>query len=263
MAEAMHAAPTLGSAFERQLAGGDWDLREQLVLTCRMLATAGHSAGLAGQITARVGDGTFWTAPLGLLFEEIRPSDLVRIDDQLDVVEGERLPNPATRFHLWIYRKRPAVNCVVHTHPPHVSALSMLGRSLVVSHMDATPLHDDCAYLADWPGVPLADEEGRIISAALGDKRAILLAHHGQVVAASTVAEAATLALCIEHAARLQLLAQAAGEIRPIPDEVAREAHDFLLQPSVVRATFAAYARRVLHADPDCLRRGEPSASRT
>ena len=253
MAEAMHTRPTLGSEFERQLAGGDWDVRERLVLACRMLAAEGHAAGLAGQITVRAGDGTFWTAPLGLLFEEIRPSDLVRINDELRVVEGERLPNPATRFHLWIYGQRPAVNCVIHTHPPYVSALSMIGRPLVVSHMDATPLHDDCAYLAEWPGVPLADYEGQLISEALGDKRAILLAHHGQVVAASTVEEAAELALCIEQAARLQLLAQAAGEIQPVPDKLAREAHDFLLQPSVVRASFAAHARRELRADPDCL----------
>jgi len=86
MAEATHARPTLGSELERQLAGGNWDLRERLVLACRMLAAEGHAAGLAGQITARAGDGTFWTAPLGLLFEEIRPSDLVRVNDELRVV---------------------------------------------------------------------------------------------------------------------------------------------------------------------------------
>ena len=119
--------------------------------------------------------------------------------------------------------------------------------------MDATPLHGDCAYLADWPGVPLADYEGKIISEALGEKRAILLAHHGQIVVAATVQEAATLALCIEQTAGLQLRAQAAGDIQPIPNELAREAHDFLLQPGIVRASFAAYARRVLRAAPGCL----------
>jgi L-fuculose-phosphate aldolase len=253
MVQTQHSVSAAVSDLERLLAGGDWDLKQQIVLTCRMLAAEGHSSGLAGQITARVGDGTFWTAPLGLLFEEVTMHDLVRIDGELVVVEGEGMPNPATRFHLWIYRKRPDVNCVVHTHPPCVSALSMIGRPLIVSHMDATPLHGDCAYLADWPGVPLADVEGKIISEALGDKRAMLLAHHGQIVASATVQEAATLALCIEQAARLQLQAQAAGEIQPIPDELAREAHDFLLQPGIVRASFAASARRVLREEPECL----------
>jgi L-fuculose-phosphate aldolase len=254
MTETLRTAPILGDEFERQLAGGDWDIRDQIVLTCRMLADEGHSSGLAGQITALADDETFWTAPLGLVFDEVTSSDLVRIDDDLRVVQGDRLPNPATRFHLWIYRRRPDVKCVIHTHPPYVSALSMIGCPLVVSHMDATPLHNDCAYLANWPGVPLADEEGELISGALGNKRAVLLAHHGQVVAAASVQEAAYLALCIEQAARLQVVAQSAGTIQSIPEELAREAHDFLLQPSVVRATFAANARRMLRADADCLR---------
>ncbi|MCQ4384354.1 class II aldolase/adducin family protein, partial [Clostridioides difficile] len=56
--------------------------------------------------------------------------------------------------------------------------------------MDMTPLHDDCAFLADWPGVPIADQEGGIISDALGSRRAIILAHHGYLTAGSTCEEA-------------------------------------------------------------------------
>ena len=64
---------------------------------------------------------------------------------------------------------------------------------------------------------------GKAHSEALGDKHAILLAHHGQVVVSASVQEAAALARCIEQAAGLQLRAQAAGEIQPIPDVPARE----------------------------------------
>ncbi|WP_338057121.1 class II aldolase/adducin family protein [Streptomyces yunnanensis] len=113
------------------------------------------------------------------------------------------MPNPANRFHSWIYRKRADVNCIIHTHPLHTAALAMLEVPLMVSQMDTTPLYDDCAFLKDWPGVPVGNEEGEIISAALGDKRAVLLAHHGQLVTGSTIEEACTLALLIERAARL------------------------------------------------------------
>ena len=75
-----------------------------------------------------------------------------------------------------------------------------------------------------------------------------------QIVVSSSIQEAAAVALRIERAARLQLLAQAAGQIQPISDELAREAHDFLLQPSIVRASFAAYGRPMLRSDPSCLR---------
>src|SRR3546814_20797044 len=90
------------------------------------------------------------------------------------------MANPAVLFHFWVYRRRPDVNCIVHTHPPYVSALSMTGRALSISHMDATPFADDCAFLAEWPGLPIADNEGDIISAALGARRTILLAHKGR-----------------------------------------------------------------------------------
>jgi L-fuculose-phosphate aldolase len=131
----------------------------------------------------------------------------------------------------------------------------MVGKSLAVAHMDATPFFNDCASLADWPGVPIADEEGRIISAALGEKRALLLAHHGQLVAGASVEEAAVLAVMIERVAKTQVLARSIGPIQPIKPELAQEAHDFLLKPSIVSTIFFYFARRVLRKVPGCITR--------
>lgn len=228
--------------------------RQKLALTCRALFDGGHDSGLAGQITARAEEpGTYYTQRLGLGFDEITDENLLVVDEDLNVVAGTGMANPANRFHSWIYRARPDVNCIVHTHPFHVAALSMLEIGLVVSHMDTTPLYDDCAFLADWPGVPVGNEEGEIISAALGDKKAILLAHHGQVVAGAGVEEACSLAILIERAAKLQLAAMAAGTIKELPERLAREAHDWTLSPQRSRANFAYYARRALARHPDVL----------
>jgi L-fuculose-phosphate aldolase len=232
----------------------DWSIKQKLTLTCQMLAAEGHESGLAGQISARAEQqGSYWTLKLGLGFDEATEDALIRIDDDLVTLEGEGMPNPATRFHMWVYRARPDVTCIVHTHPPHITALSMIGEPLAVAHMDATLFFDDCAYLQDWPGVPIADEEGRIISEALGKKRAILFAHHGQLVAGARVEEAAVLAVMIERVAKAQVLARSIGPIRPIKPELAQEAHDFLLKPSIVTATFSYFARRILRNAPDCI----------
>ncbi|WP_431227687.1 aldolase [Burkholderia contaminans] len=243
---------------ERRLdnAVGDsgWSARQKLALTCRILFDAGHDSGLAGQITCRAGDvGTYYTQRLGLGFDEISAANLLRVNEDLDVVDGEGIPNPANRFHTWIYRERPDVNCIIHTHPAHVAALSMLEQPLVVSHMDTCPLYDDCAFLKDWPGVPVGNEEGEIISKALGSKRAILLSHHGQLVVGKTIEEACILALLIERAAKLQLLAMAAGEIKPVPPALAREAHDWISKPKRDAVTFDYYARRALRTHQDCV----------
>ncbi|MDF3838335.1 aldolase [Cupriavidus basilensis] len=233
-----------------------WSTREKLALTCRILFDAGHDSGLAGQITARAESGdTYYTQRFGLGFDEITASNLVHVDQDLKLVSGEGMPNPANRFHTWVYRARPEVNCIIHTHPLHVAALSMLEAPLQVSHMDTCPLYDDCAFLAEWPGVPVGNEEGEIISRALGDKRAILLAHHGQLVTGRTIEEACNLAVLIERAARMQLLAMAAGTIKAIPVALAREAHDWISTAKRDQASFSYYARKALarQAHQDCI----------
>ena len=215
------------------------DPRRALTRSAWILADEGHESGLAGQLTARgPRPETFWTLPLGLAFDEAEEASWLLIDDSLEVLDGQgsygiREPNPATRFHLWVYRSRPDVSSIVHTHPPAASALAAAGQPLIVAHMDATPLFDDTAFLPEWPGLPTADREGELISAGLGGKHALLLAHHGLLAAGRSVQEATFLAVFMERMARQQI---DAGE--------ARRARDFLRTDRIMNATFAAWSRR-------------------
>jgi L-fuculose-phosphate aldolase len=96
-----------------------------MALSCRVLAAEGHESALAGQITAR-GDqpGTYWTLSFGLGFDEARASNIVLVDDDLQLLQGDGMVNPSNRFHLWIYRHVllgpvigwQAVNCSPHGH---------------------------------------------------------------------------------------------------------------------------------------------------
>jgi L-fuculose-phosphate aldolase len=237
---------------DRHFVVPEWLPRQKLALAGRILAAEGHDSGIAGQLSARAErPGTYYMLRFGLGLEEATPENLLLVDDDLNVLEGEGMPNPSNRFHLWVYRAKPRVNSIMHTHPPHVSALSMIGVPLAVSHMDTTLFHDDCVWVPHWPGVPFGDEEGKIISEALGDKRTALLAHHGQLAASATIEEACVLSVHIERAAKLQLLAMSAGEIKRIDPDLAREAHDYRLKERAVGATFYYYARRALKNDPD------------
>jgi L-fuculose-phosphate aldolase len=132
-----------------------------------------------------------------------------------------------------------------------VAALSMINQPLIVSQMDLCPLYDNCAFLSEWPGIPVGNEEGEIISRALGQKKAILMAHHGQLVAGRSIEEACVLALLIERAARLQLLATSAGEIESIAATLAVEAREWMTTDKRYGAFFAYYARQSLRRHPD------------
>ena len=111
--------------------------------------------------------------------------------------------------------------------------------------------YEDCAHLTEWPGVPLADEEGKIIAEALGDKRSILLANHGLLTTGRSLEEAVYLAIQFERAAKLQVLAESIGEINAIKPSHGREAHDFLLQDSIIFGTFNAWTEEILRNQPD------------
>ena len=217
---------------------------ESLSIACRILAREGHESGLAGQVTARADrPGTWWTLQFGYGFEEASAERMVLVDEDLKPLSGGR-PNPGVRFHVWVYRSRPDVNAIIHTHAPYASALAATGTPLKTIHMDSAMLHG-CAHLGEWPGVPVADDEGRIISAALGKAKTILLANHGLLTTGTSVEEAAYLAVFFERAARMQLRAMAAGGVKEVKPELAAEAREFLLQPAIVRGTFAYWARRL------------------
>ena len=217
---------------------------ELLAACCRILGKENHESGLAGQVTARAEKpGTWWTLQFGYGFEEATAKRMVLVDEDLKPLKGGR-PNPGVRFHIWIYNKRPDVKAIVHTHAPHASALAATGKPLKTIHMDSAMLHGT-AHLPEWPGVPVADDEGRIISGALGNAKTILLANHGLLTAGNSIEEATYLAVLFERAARMQLRATAAGGFKEVKPQLAEEARDFLLQPSIVRGTFAYWARRV------------------
>ncbi|WGY71345.1 aldolase [Burkholderia cepacia] len=222
----------------------EWTIREKFSAAAHILAAEGHSPGLAGQITARIDNQQFLTLPVSLGFDEAATSNLIVIDDDLHVIEGNGMANEAVRFHLWIYDARPDVCAIVHTHAPATSALAMIGQPLTIAHMDMTMFQDQCAYLSDWPGLPISDDEGVIISQALGDKKSILLANHGLLTVGASIEEATYLAFFFERAAAMQLSALASGAICAVDPDKAREAGAFLMKRVIVEQTFDYWARK-------------------
>src|SRR6185437_2066005 len=233
--------------------GGGWSDEEKIVLACRMLAAEDHESVLPGLLTFRAAPDVFLTLPFGVGLDEVMPGDIVAVDRKLNLIRGEVAPSPAVGFALAMHGRRPDALCIIHTHAPFAAALSMLEEPLRVTHMDATMFFEDCAFLEDWPGNPVSEVEGRIISAALGGKRAILLANHGLAVAGASIEEAAYLAVCFERAARMQIRARAVGRLKAIDPALARDAHDFLTTTAVMTGVFRRFARQVLRREPGCL----------
>jgi L-fuculose-phosphate aldolase len=123
-------------------------------------------------------------------------------------------------IHTEIYRRRPDVNCVVHTHPFYASALAATDERLLMVGQDSLLFADGIGRY-DSPEFVVTRAQGEGVAAALGDRRAILLRNHGVAVAGDSVAHATYLALSLERAVRSQLAASQLGAVREMtPEEV-------------------------------------------
>lgn len=187
------------------------EAREQLVATARALNASGINQGTSGNVSLRIAGGVLIT-PTSLPYDQMQPADLVELDLQgRSLVEDQRRPSSEWRLHADILRSRPEVNAVVHCHSTSATALACHGRGIPAFHyMVAVAGGNDlrCAPYALFGTQTFSD----LALAALEDRQAALLAHHGQVAIGATLAQALRLAIEVETLARMYLQACSLGE---------------------------------------------------
>ncbi len=194
--------------------------KAKLAAAFRMFSRAGLDEGVAGHITVRDPEepDTFWVNPFGMHFSMIRSSDLVRVDEDGAVVEGDRVVNgAAVAIHCAVHAARPDVLAAAHAHGPAGKTLSSLEVGIEPLTQDACAFYDDVGVHDTFSGVVLDREEGRRIGQALGQHKAVILRNHGMLTVGTSVDSAAWWFLTLERTARCQLdaYAAAAGLGRP------------------------------------------------
>jgi ribulose-5-phosphate 4-epimerase/fuculose-1-phosphate aldolase len=199
--------------------------KRRLAASYRIFALKGYDHGLAGHITARDPEfaDRFWVAPIGPWFGHIRVSDLVQVDHDGNILAGEGPINQAGfAIHSEIHKARPDVIAAAHSHSIYGKAWSALGRLLDPITQDSCFFYENHVLFEDFTGVVLDNSEGKRIAEALGDKRAAILQNHGILTVGKSVESAVASYVAFENACQTQLLAEAAGQIKPISHEVAR-----------------------------------------
>jgi ribulose-5-phosphate 4-epimerase/fuculose-1-phosphate aldolase len=188
--------------------------KERLAAAFRLFGKFGFDEGVAGHITARDPEHLdhFGVNPLGTSFSHIRVSDLIRVNDRGEVVEGNAMVNTAAfAIHSQVHAARPDVIAAAHAHSIYGKSWSALGRLLDPLTQDACAFYDDHALFDDYTGVVLDLEEGKRIGHALGEHKAVILRNHGLLTVGHSVDEAAWWFITMERTCQAQLLAEAAG----------------------------------------------------
>ncbi|QUQ63945.1 class II aldolase/adducin family protein [Kutzneria sp. CA-103260] len=224
----------------------------QVACGARMLSLDGHDDFNQGQISARLpGADTFLIKNALCGFDEATPDQVVEASVDHTVPAPAMAP-PELPLHQAIYRARPDVNGIVHSHAPHTLVFGATDLAL-------RPLSHDGAYFVDRMGLytvtsntVLDIETGDQIAKELGDGETVLLRNHGGVIVGKSVRHAAVFAQVLERACRLQLLAESAG----MPYTWSSEwdvnlKRDFIYADLSVRSYWEYAVRRVVRTWPE------------
>lgn len=202
-------------------------LRADLLLAARSLKEFGLVWMAGGTVCARDPDSAYVVVtPSGLDYDSLGPEDMVVVDMELNLIEGEYRPSVATNLWTAIMKARPEIHAVVHSHSPYATAFSVIDQ----------PIPIITETQADWFGqpVPVAPyahlEDDHFVSApveALGDGYGVLLGQHGPITIGSTLHDALERAVTLEEAAKTYAVSRLLGEPLEFTPEQSRRSFDY------------------------------------
>ena len=189
------------------------ELREEVSRVAKQLIESGLVTGTSGNVSARTPEGDVLVTPSGIDYEELEPEDVVLVDLEGEVLEGSLGPSTETPMHTGIYRVRPEVGAVVHTHSVFATTLACLGWTIPSVHYMLTTLSEDGRI----PIAPYAtygtEELANNAAEALGEgHNACLLQNHGTITVGDSPQKAFSRTVVLEEMAEIYYRTRVVGE---------------------------------------------------
>ncbi|MAK60841.1 MAG: class II aldolase [Ponticaulis sp.] len=201
----------------------EWQARVDLAALYRIAADHGWDDLIFTHISMRVPgpEHHFLINPYGLLFEEITASSLVKVDLNGEIVRESPYPiNPAGfTIHSAIHAAREDAHCVMHLHTDYGVAVSAQPGGLLPLSQHALIAGHDIVY-HDYEGIALNHDERERIVADMGDKSSLILRNHGTLTCGRTAAQTYIRMFYLERACKMQIMAQAGGEVKLCGEDV-------------------------------------------
>jgi ribulose-5-phosphate 4-epimerase/fuculose-1-phosphate aldolase len=220
----------------------EWDARVDLAACYRLVHHYGMDDLVYNHISARIpGTEHFLLNPMGLMYDEICASSLIKVDLEGNVLWAPEFPaglgykfNPAGYvIHSAVHAAKPNIHCVIHTHSIAGMAVGALKSGLLP--MTQTAMRFAKVAYHDYEGVAIDLEERARLVADLGDCDVMILRNHGILALGPTVAEAFNNAYRLERACRSQLMAMACNDAIVLPPQDVIDKTNHLYRPDVRR----------------------------
>jgi len=229
--------------------------RLKLAACYRVFDYLGWTESIFNHITLRVPgpETVFLINPFGLHYSEVTASNLVAIDSQGRPVRPTDYSVNLAGFvtHSALHGNVDIAHCVMHTHTTTGSAVACLENGLSHDSFYGAQLHNLVAY-HDFEGITVNEDEQSRMLASIGDKRAVILRHHGLLSWGETLEEAFMWLWVLQRACDIQIAATSAGKMKPLPESVLAQTRLETpgKQPKVCRIMFDAMVRKVEAIDP-------------
>jgi len=218
------------------------DVRQQLVDAIRMLARA-NIVDHSGHGSARRDDDSFYINSAASARGALTTDDIVTVDLDGNLVEGGARPPFEFHIHSEIYRLRPDVHAVMHTHPRWSTFLTMVGARYSAVYAQGALLGD--IPLLDSPLSVNTRPMGERVAATLGDGPAVLLKSHGAVIVGSDIVECFALAAYLEENAERQYMAMQIGDPYVFSEAEQQAFRERLWTPNLLRKTWDHYRSKL------------------
>jgi L-fuculose-phosphate aldolase len=192
-------------------------IKEKMIWAGKVLVNEGQDDFTRGHISFRLPDNPslFFMKCHSVGLDEITMENILTIDLEGNVVAGTSRRHSEVYIHSEIFKARPDVNCVLHTHPPYSIALSATGRPLKCLSQPGALFYEGIGVYTDTINLIRTKEMGAGVARALGPHTAVLLKNHGVVIAGATVEETVIRVIMLENGAQVQMIAEAAGDTAP------------------------------------------------
>jgi L-fuculose-phosphate aldolase len=195
--------------------------QEEIVIVCKKLLNDGHVIGSAGNVSMRVKKGDeelVLITPSNVNYEEMEPNDILIINLEGKVIEGERNPSVEKHLHLGIYKEREDVNVIIHSHGIYSTILSTLNLSLPPVMEELVPYLGGevvCSEYGEAGSEELADN----VKTSLEERNAVILANHGSLCCGSHLEGAYTVLKYLERGSKIYYLAKLIKEPNLLPED--------------------------------------------
>jgi ribulose-5-phosphate 4-epimerase/fuculose-1-phosphate aldolase len=197
--------------------------RIDLAASFRWAVRHGLHEGICNHFSLAVGDDQFLINPHGSHWSEITASSLLLAHYDGTIIEGDRDVEPTAFYiHSRVHKACPQATCVMHTHMPYATALTLVeGGRLEPVEQGGLRFHGKVAYDDDYNGLALDTSEGDRIAEKMGNCSVMFMAAHGVTVTGSTIARTYDHLYYLERACQAQVIARSTGlPLRRLPDEV-------------------------------------------